>query len=324
MERWEQQSQTSRRGASSVGRFLLPLVAIAGSIFIFAKIKAAQDSGDSLLDRSQIRSFGTSDLALRNAIFKDDANRVKQLLGVVPKNAVHRDFIDNLAFWPTANSLDAALSAGYDPSGGQHDNGPLFTAVSRGDVKVVEVLLRHGVDPNCKSPDGEPVLFEAVRSSAHKGIISGEVAQFLLDHGAKPEIQGIARPVLQRVVGTRADQYSAPPLPQKGGTTTQSSEKLTGAILFPGVVVVPIGPPKSPTNALFVAVGSSNIGAIRVLLDHRVDPNWVPEGGIPAIVLAASFRTLVFHTLPANKSGSSRMISLLLEHGATVNSTGTV
>jgi len=63
---------------------------------------------------------------------------------------------------------------------------PLIVAASKGDLKMAELLLRYGADPDYADPDtGGTALYSAVQSG------TVQVAKMLLDHGAEADIGAV-------------------------------------------------------------------------------------------------------------------------------------
>ena len=74
-----------------------------------------------------------------------------------------------------------------DAFGGQYQF-PLLGALGQGDVKVAELLLRHGADIDAREPTGKTILLMAI-SSLHYNANISNIVDFLLRHGADVNAQ---------------------------------------------------------------------------------------------------------------------------------------
>merc|ERR1712039_1099510 len=92
-------------------------------------------------------------------------------------------------------TAELLLEAGARPSvmrGDAEANTPLHDAVKRGDLNLVEMLLRHSADPNAVNGFGEMPLHIALRPSGDflPGATLRAIVEALLRGGANPLVLG--------------------------------------------------------------------------------------------------------------------------------------
>lgn len=269
--------------AGIVKGFLLVLTVVLG-ILVLSRLKAAQIAGMSQSRSGIPRGFGTTDPVLQRAIATNDVATIKERLAVLPKDRIRPSIVDTLAYRSTAKSLDAFLSAGWEPSGGRHDNGAFLSALARGDTEVVNVFLRHGLSGATTDRNGIPAIAYAIRLTPY-GIPDGAkkceaLTKLILDHGGKTEGEW---------------------------TEMRPQSRFSAESLLRGY------PPQGTTfRPLYLASTLHNPVAARVLLERRADPNWAPTGGVPPIIVARDD----LHT--------PELTQLLLEYGARPDATGEI
>jgi len=164
---------------------------------------------------------------------------------------------------------------------------PLIIASAMVHVKMVELLLENGANPNVVEWMGYSPLGWVVRDShygmdlANKDRIV-EVVKLLLAHGANPNYR------LKN---------------EKSKTINDVS--LTGA------------------TPLLLAAEVNNTGAVRALLDKGGDLRITTEQGTSAMVMAAGGGTDIQRMrLPEERSAALETVKLLAEHGVDVNAPG--
>jgi ankyrin repeat protein len=155
----------SRALKTTFTRFLLILLAIAGT-FVFAA------------------SFQAADNALLSAVKKGDSATVRRLLqqGSSP-NIASADGSTALHWAVEADDpelIRILLAAGANAkSANRYGMTPLHLAAVNGNASVIGDLLKAGADPNAVLPEGETVLMTAARTG------SVDSLKLLLDRGAK-------------------------------------------------------------------------------------------------------------------------------------------
>ena len=192
----------------------------------------------------------------------------------------------------------------------------LYIAVSKGDEKLVERLLRRGADVRAKPPGSEPVLYKATS----KGFT--EIVRMILesDHvdvdgtppGGSPSLYRAYEKGYSQLMELLLKKGSNPNLKPPGGATI-----------------------------IYKAASKGDISTTRMMLEYGADPDATPPGGNTALYNAASkgqeeiARVLVDYGADVNKkaSGSNSALwvatdhsnkaltQLLLERGAVVDAT---
>ncbi len=141
-------------------------------------------------------NFNTSYAPLVCAVYKNDPEKVKILLqaGADPNVAA----LAPAWGWngspilfkalENTNILEELLDAGANPNVHEEvergDWSPLARAIYRDDVPTIQILLRHGANPNPASARGDFPLHDAVSQ------FDPAIFQALLDHGADPNRKG--------------------------------------------------------------------------------------------------------------------------------------
>jgi ankyrin repeat protein len=167
-----------------------------------------------------------------------------------------------------------APSAQTDPS-----RDALFAAIRSGSVAEVERLLEAGASPDTVDADGTPALMAAT-------LFNGtDLVKLLLDRGADPNRPGVG--------GTTALMWAVPHLEKvrlllaRGANVNAQSGTGRTALLvaasYPGTVDVLqqlLGSgadlraqDKGGTSALALAIRSSDIAVVRLLVERGLDPN---------------------------------------------------
>ena len=192
----------------------------------------------------------------------------------------------------------------------------LYTAVSKGDEKLVELLLKRGADVRAKPPGSEPALYKATS----KGFT--EIVSMLLESehidvdatppGGSPSLYRAYEKGYSRMMELLLKKGSNPNLKPPGGAT-----------------------------AMYKAAAKGDISTVRMMLEYGADPDATPPGGITALYNAASkgqeeiARELLNYGADVGKkaSGSNSALwvaadhsnkaltRLLLERGAEVDAT---
>jgi ankyrin repeat protein len=197
-----------------------------------------------------------------------------------------------------------ALSAQTDPS---HD--ALFVAIRGGSVPEVERLVKAGASPDVVDADGTPALMAATLFGG------ADLVKLLLDRGADPNRPGPG--------GTTALMWAVPDaekvrlLLARGANVNAQSETgrtpLLVAASYPRTVDVLrllLGggadlraQDKGGTTALALAVRSSDIEVVRLLVERGLDPSALTVGARRAGVLRNDLPTAEF--LSSNAAGGA-------------------
>jgi ankyrin repeat protein len=276
--------------ASTLITWIVVLAMIGGAVKLLSDLKLRQRTAGQRPDLSGVWRYGTTDLALQKAIAADDAEAALRRIKEIPPTSIRGNFVNLVATERTARVLDAMLGAGYHGPRPSGNKGPFWTALSRGDVNVVEVFLRHGVDVNALDDTGRPPLFTAVAAPSHPR----ELTRLLLNRGAYPD----AVSVLQSSGGGPRSTSMMP------ATTKDPGRLLPKAFVFKALKPRILRP-------LISAIEHGRIDTATLLLDAGANPNASPAAGSPPIVVAA---TQYYDNTP--------MLKLLLDHGARVDELG--
>ena len=194
------------------------------------------------------------------------------------------------ALYGDTRAVSELLDRGADPN---TKNDALATALlwAVDDIQVTRILLEHGAEPNVRSADG---LTPLMLAAAHIG--SADVVKLLLDHGATPEGNVLARAagtgdeaVMRLLIDHGADKM---PLPNDLGTRTgcqRCSDLLLG-----------MATKEDLNRALAAASRYGDSKTIVMLLNHGATANG------PALRQAA-----------ASERTPAEGVKALLDHGAT-------
>ncbi len=188
-----------------------------------------------------------------------------------------------------------ALSAQTNPS-----RDALFAAIRSGSVPEVERLLKAGASPDTVDADGTPALMAATLFG------EADLVKLLLDRGADPNRPGVG--------GTTALMWAVPNLEKvrlllarRANVNAQSETGRTALLVaasYPGtvdVLQVLLGSgadlraqDKGGTTALALAVRSSDINVVRLLVERGLDPNALTPGARRAGLLRNDLPTADF------------------------------
>lgn len=192
----------------------------------------------------------------------------------------------------------------------------LYTAVSKGDEKLVELLLKRGADVRAKPPGGEPVLYKATS----KGF--SEIVRMILesDHidvdatppGGSPSLYRAYEKGYSQLVELLLKKGSNPNLKPPGGATAMYKAAAKGDSSTTRMMLEygadPDATPPGGNTALYNAASKGQEEIARVLLDYGADVGRKASGSNSALWVAADH---------SNKA----LTRLLLERGAVVDAT---
>jgi len=174
---------------------------------------------------------------------------------------------------------------------------PLLVAINNGQIEVAHLLLEKGADPNATDGFGRAPLWSAVdyrdldaaEGSGTNGVHREPVLQLirtLLDHGANPNVQTKVEPPSRRwMMPFGARQWVNP-----AGQTP------------------------------FVrAAQAGDVAVMRLLLEHRADPNIPTLAGVTALMSAAGIGWVPRQTYTEPKESILEAVRLCIEKGSDVN-----
>lgn len=129
------------------------------------------------------------------------------------KKLLKPDKYGETALWNAAagndlKKLRKLLEGGAEPNVGNSERlTPLFIAACMGHADAVELLLRHGADPNLVDSDGSAALHSVTHGSS---VVSGKdgqraVVKLLLEHGADPDHENKWRATPRKLVRVMVD-----------------------------------------------------------------------------------------------------------------------
>lgn len=174
---------------------------------------------------------------------------------------------------------------------------PLLVAINNGQTELALVLLEKGADPNATDGFGRAPLWSAVdlrnldaaEGSGTNGVNREPVLKLirtLLDHGANPNVQTKVEPPSRRwMMPFGARQWVNP-----AGQTPFVRAALAG-----------------------------DVAVMRLLLEHRADPNIPTLAGATALMSAAGIGWVPRQTYTEPKESILEAVRLCVERGADVN-----
>ncbi|KJZ79951.1 hypothetical protein HIM_00665 [Hirsutella minnesotensis 3608] len=152
--------------------------------------------------------------------------------------------------WPSIHQpacLQVLLAHGADY---KKCSGLMELATSVNSMETIQILMKAGVDPNCKKDGVYTPLCSSIRDNR------SDIFQYLLSHGADPNLPASEYPAFKCV--------------------THHREHFLPALVAAGAKL------NSPKGILEMAVASDNAGALRWLLDQGLDPDEKnPKGHTP-------------------------------------------
>jgi ankyrin repeat protein len=194
-----------------------------------------------------------------------------------------------------ARMLLAAGAAVNQPEA--NGESPLLVAINNGQTELAQVLLEKGADPNATDGFGRAPLWSAVdlrnldaaEGSGTNGVNREPVLKLirtLLDRGANANVQTKVEPPSRRwMMPFGARQWVNP-----AGQTPFVRAALAG-----------------------------DVAVLRLLLEHRADPNIPTLAGATALMSAAGIGWVPRQTFTEPKESILEAVRLCVEHGADVN-----
>jgi ankyrin repeat protein len=174
---------------------------------------------------------------------------------------------------------------------------PLLVAINNGQIELAQALLEQGADPNATDGFGRAPLWSAVdyrnldaaEGSGTNGVDRQPVLPLiraLLDRGANPNVQTKVEPPSRRwMMPFGARQWVSP-----AGQTPFVRAALAG-----------------------------DVAVMRLLLEHRADPNIPTLAGVTALMSAAGIGWVPRQTYTEPKESILAAVRLCIENGSDVN-----
>src|SRR5262245_7033087 len=322
-------------GANEEGQTALMLAIKTGDLSI---VKMLVDAGANVNAVEKVQD--QTPLMWAAAATRNAAEMVKLLLSKGANVKARAKYSD----WPS--QITSEPRAQYRPVGGLT---PLLYAARGGCLECVEALVAAKADVNVPTPEGVTALIIALDNDHN------DVAKFLLDHGANPNVwDWWGRTALYIVIDRKEGGSSGglggargagggrggrggPGGPNVRGRTPVSHMDIINALLAAGVDVNPQlnmhRPSRGGNSGRFIdpllntgctpllrAVMGNDMEVARALLDRGANPNIVAMGLTPFLV-AAGVGT-------GGRGGggagggaapNTQLMDLLLQHGANVN-----
>ncbi|CAI7831175.1 unnamed protein product, partial [Closterium sp. NIES-53] len=246
---------------------------------------------------------------------------VKDDEGETPLMLAARDDHSDAAMWLVEHGAAVAMSA--EKSGAQ----AIHHAAGHGSVKILELLLDHGADPNAQSDAGPPLLWACGHGKvaaagvlltrganpdtpSEDGVTSlltataageTEIVKLLLQHGAQPNPGGPPLPTNAAAAAaaaagaSSANGTTAAAASSANGTTAAAASSANGttaaaASSANGTTAAPSSPLPcvTSTTPLIIAADAGNTPAVSALLAAGADANRRDEDGMTALDAAAA------------------------------------
>jgi ankyrin repeat protein len=191
----------------------------------------------------------------------------------------------------------------------------LIWAASRGDVEMVDLLLRSGADARAVNEYGATALYAAATSAnpalTEKLLAAGADANVSLASGETPLMEAARRGNLATVRSLLAAKANPNAQEGKGGQTalmwaiSERHADVAAELVRQGADVNAHA--KSGFTALMFAAQQGDAATARILLDAKANPNEAqPKSGATPLIVASAI-------------GHPEVVSLLLDRGADPN-----
>lgn len=275
-----------RRGANPNGQYdwnwhrELPRTVLWGSLIAMGHEPLAElllESGANATDGVSMHiAAGSGNLPALELLHRFGAN-VNGIPGGVPP-------LPYIMGWAHPEGIAGVrwlLEHGADPNLAWADAGdaPLHIAAQRWDVAMVKLLVSHGADIHQRRPDGRTAHTVAELHG------NGEIAEWLLRHGAKDELSPLERFISACASGDGARARSI-----RGEHPNLRDQLRTEHHLM-----------------MHVPAERGDSKVLEIMLDCGFDPNVKDQNGVTALHRAAM-------------AGRADAVRVLLAHGASVNS----
>jgi ankyrin repeat protein len=181
-------------------------------------------------------------------------------------------------------SADHMLKAGASPEGSESsrdDAAPLVMASFRGNMEMVDMLIKNGADIDVRAEGSTPLQVAAINSRL-------DVVRRLLKAGADPN-----------ATFKEGGKKGLTPLAFCAGLNLTDAIK----VLIEGGARVNKITKEGTSSPLFVAVREGHVEAVQVLLKNGTDPNLQHKRGLTPLMAAAA-------------AGEKKAAGLLLKNGA--------
>jgi ankyrin repeat protein len=188
--------------------------------------------------------------------------------------------------------LQMLLAAGANPNAATKDGvTPLQLAAQRGDLAVIKMLLTAGANPNAGDKYGRPPLFFAVTSGSEESV------KLLLAAKANPNGGSVDAPLFSAIY--KMDVVSAEMLLQAGASPNDvgTVDREAGAAL---------GSDRQRLTPLFQAVSTDQLPMVQLLLKYHADPNAEQADKRPVIFSALADTNLLETLLDAGANVDAR------------------
>ena len=283
-----------------------------------AKVDAINYGNDTALCNASAKGFQSVAELLINAGANVNAHGIDQitplhnaaLIGSLPLaklliskgadvNARQRDGSTPLmlATTPAIATFLIDNNAVVNATNGMGDTALRLAIGKKDSIPLMETLLKHGANPNATNNAGSSVLGYAVNFGVNRGSIRTEEAILLLKNHADPNFQY-----------QRSDPYLFT-------AVFKSDNRLLEALLQAGAKPDLAGP--NIQSALFIAVETCTVDAVRLLLEGGANPNRFDLSNSTPLYTARIYARSVEKTdSDPRKSNYAKIIKLLLDRGA--------
>lgn len=173
---------------------------------------------------------------------------------------------------------------------------PLLFAAQQGSTELGEILLQHGADVNESAPDGISgntnarwaLIPDTEASALMVAIDSGheDMAMFLLQNGADPNLAGAGRTALHSAVQHQMHGLTQALLDNGANPNSRLSRNMP---VFSRVILIDNGLSVNKLGAtpFFLAAGFNDIEMMDILLASGADPFLTTDDGTTALMVAA-------------------------------------
>jgi uncharacterized protein len=228
-----------------------------------------------------------------------------------------------------ATVVETLLKAGADPDvRSKAGFSPLLFAARDGRLEVVRDLLKAGVDVNEELPKSNKFAYENALVLA-VGNGHYELAEFLLDAGAKENSAALGWTILHEITWVRKPGSGANPLPPAGSGKMDSLEFVRAAVRRGTDVNARVT--KKPSDLgttnlkvigatpLLMAARTADAPLMRLLKELGADPKLTTAEHTTLLMVAAGVGTQQFGEDPGTEDEVLEAVKVALELGGDVN-----